>query len=302
MTPRSTVESPTFTERHIPRGEYQICVHEYAGADPAFVLMHGFPDNLRIYDGLAPLLADAGQRVIAFDFLGYGVSGKPTNYSYTAKNLEGDLEAVVTAVGLRKVIPVGHDASGPTAIDWSLDHEERVAALALLNTYYDGSPTLRFPEFVSLFADPAYAALSAAFVGDPAQFGWLLTVQGQQFVQHEPAAGRARILEFLQSIVRAQFATMPSAAPAFASLTRELHDSLEANARRAPKLSAFRRPVSLIWGASDPYVNTGVAEHLAGLFPHAQLTLLDLGHWPQIDGPEEVAKSLLALRDRVGTD
>ncbi len=301
MTPRSTVEPSTFTERYIPRGEYRICVHEYAGADPTFVLMHGFPDNLRIYDRLAPLLADSGQRVIAFDFLGYGASDKPANQPYNANTMEADLQAVVAAAGAEKLIPVAHDASGPTAIEWSLDHADRVAALALLNTYYGASPTLKFPEFISLFADPAYRALSAAFISDPVQFGWLLTVQGQQFLQHEPAAGRASVQELLQSIVRGQFAATPSAVPAFASLTRELPALLEEHGRRAPKLSEFRRPVSLIWGASDPYLNTGVAQHLASLFPHAQLTLLDLGHWPQIDGAEDVAKPLLALCNLVRT-
>jgi NAD(P) transhydrogenase len=99
-TPSPTHASPMFTERRIPRGEYQIYLRDYAGADPAFVLMHGFPDNLGIYDRLAPLLARAGQRVIAFDFLGYGGSDKPAEHPYTAKNLEGDLEAVVAALGL----------------------------------------------------------------------------------------------------------------------------------------------------------------------------------------------------------
>jgi hypothetical protein len=48
-----TQSSPTFAERKIPRGEHRIYVRDYAGADSAFVLMHGFPDNLGIYDRLA---------------------------------------------------------------------------------------------------------------------------------------------------------------------------------------------------------------------------------------------------------
>jgi pimeloyl-ACP methyl ester carboxylesterase len=77
MNPQSQIpDSSTFTKRSIPRGEYRINACDYAGADPAFVLMHGFPDNLGIYDRLAPLLAGAGQRVIVFDFLGYGGSDR----------------------------------------------------------------------------------------------------------------------------------------------------------------------------------------------------------------------------------
>ena len=50
-------EHQVYVERKIPRNHYQIYAHDYPGKDPAFVLMHGFPDNLHIYDYLAPLLA-----------------------------------------------------------------------------------------------------------------------------------------------------------------------------------------------------------------------------------------------------
>ena len=32
-----------FSEHHIPRGEGRVYARDYAGAGPAFVLMHGFP-------------------------------------------------------------------------------------------------------------------------------------------------------------------------------------------------------------------------------------------------------------------
>jgi pimeloyl-ACP methyl ester carboxylesterase len=290
-----TTDLAIYAECRIPRGTYSLYSRDYPGAGPAFVLMHGFPDNLRIYEALAPLLARAGRRVVAFDFLGYGGSDRPSDYPYTATNLEGDLQEVVTALDLGPIIPVAHDASGPTAINWALAHPEQVAALALLNTYYDAAPTLRFPEFISLFADPAYAELAAAFAGDPAQFVWLLTFQARQFLRDAPPALRQRGQETLQPIIQGQFAAAPSALPAFRSLTRELHPSVEENTRRARELAAFARPVHLIWGAGDPYLNRGVAEHLGALFGTSELTLLPLGHWPQIDEPEEVARALLEL-------
>src|SRR5262249_26701619 len=53
-------EPATYVERRIPRGAYTLYARDYPGAGPAYVLMHGFPDNLRIYEALAPLLAGAG--------------------------------------------------------------------------------------------------------------------------------------------------------------------------------------------------------------------------------------------------
>jgi haloalkane dehalogenase len=60
-------------ERHyIPREHGRVAVCDYAGVGPAFVLMHGFPDNQSIYDDPVPHLAAAGRRVVTFDFLGFG--------------------------------------------------------------------------------------------------------------------------------------------------------------------------------------------------------------------------------------
>jgi pimeloyl-ACP methyl ester carboxylesterase len=296
MTTSNPMTNPVaYVEHSIPRDAYVMDARDYPGAGPAFVLMHGFPDNLRIYEALAPLLAAAGRRVVAFDFLGYGGSDRPADYPYSAANLEGDLQAVVSALALGPIVPVAHDASGPTAINWALAHPEHVAALALLNTYYDAAPTLRVPEFISLFADPALADLAAAFAADPTQFGWLLAFQARQFQRDAPPALRERAQQSLAPAIQEQFAATPSVLPAFMGLTRELNASLAAGTARARELSAFARPVGLIWGAGDPYLNRGVAEHLHALFPASELTLLPLGHWPQIDGPEEVARALLAL-------
>src|SRR6516165_12072215 len=92
----STTGNPSYVKHRVPRGAHAVHARDYPGDGPAFVLMHGFPDNLHIYDVLAPLLSAAGRRVVAFDFLGYGGSDKPVGYRYTSAGLEDDLQAVVT--------------------------------------------------------------------------------------------------------------------------------------------------------------------------------------------------------------
>ena len=82
-----------YKEHTVPRGRYRIYAREYAGEEPAIVLMHGFPDNLHLYDRLVPHLS--GRRVVLFDFLGWGRSEKPEGYPYTADNQTRDLDAVI---------------------------------------------------------------------------------------------------------------------------------------------------------------------------------------------------------------
>jgi pimeloyl-ACP methyl ester carboxylesterase len=42
------------------------------GAEPTIVVMHGFPDNLHLYDRLLPHLSPP-RRVVTFDFLGWAI-------------------------------------------------------------------------------------------------------------------------------------------------------------------------------------------------------------------------------------
>ena len=146
-------------EHLIPRGPHHLYARDYAGKEPAIVLLHGFPDNLHLYDRLVPELAR--RRVVTFDFLGWGRSEKPAGYAYTASNQTGDLEAVVAHLQLTSVVLVAHDASGPPAIDWALEHPAGVSGLVLLNTYYCRMPgRLRPPEAIWLFSTPVVRSVA----------------------------------------------------------------------------------------------------------------------------------------------
>src|SRR5271170_3604450 len=124
----------SFIEHYVPRDQKgRVYARDYKGAGPAFVLMHGFPDNLHIYDDLVPYLVAGGRRVVTFDFLGFGASEKSPSATYSFQQQLGDLEAVVASLGLDKVVPVAHDASGPAGINFTLAHPGKVASLCILN-------------------------------------------------------------------------------------------------------------------------------------------------------------------------
>src|SRR5215467_3280372 len=122
----------TFTEHRVPRDRGSLNVRDFPGSGAAFVLLHGFPDNSHIYDDLIPHLTSAGRRTISIDFLGYGASDKPEGAHYSFEQQLQDLEAVVEALRLEKIIPVGHDAGGPAAVNFALKHPERAAGVCLI--------------------------------------------------------------------------------------------------------------------------------------------------------------------------
>ena len=43
---------PAFTEHRVERESGSLYVRDFPGSGPAFVVLHGFPDNSHIYDDL----------------------------------------------------------------------------------------------------------------------------------------------------------------------------------------------------------------------------------------------------------
>jgi haloalkane dehalogenase len=62
-----------YQETFVQRDQHRIYVRDHPGAEPAIILMHGFPDNVHLYDRLSPYLSPP-RRVVLFDFLGWGSS------------------------------------------------------------------------------------------------------------------------------------------------------------------------------------------------------------------------------------
>jgi haloalkane dehalogenase len=279
---------PDYREHRVRRGPYQLYAREYPGQEPAIVLMHGFPDDLHLYDRLVPELA--GRHVVTFDFLGWGASDKPTGYPYTAANQTGDLDAVLDHLQLGPVMLVAHDASGPPAINWALDHPQRIAGLVLLNTYYARMPGLRPPEAIRLFSTPVLRTVArplSRLFGD-LLFGRMYRWQVGRFFR-DP-----QVREQFLPILYRQFTTNPSAHEAFFSLNRDLLPTVAAGTATVPRLRRLDRPVRIIFGAADPYLNAGVARRFHGLFPTSELFLLDgARHYVQLDEPQQVARLIL---------
>jgi pimeloyl-ACP methyl ester carboxylesterase len=283
-----------FTEHRVPRGQGTLYARDYDGAGPAFVLMHGFPDNLRIYDDLIPYLTAAGRRVVAFDFLGFGASDKPAGASYSFEQQLGDLSAVVQALGLGKIVLVAHDSSGAAGINFAVEHPYKIASLCILNSAYDNSPLNVWPEMIVLFADPALKALALAVAQSPAQFGWLLGWQRQEFEKSMPADQKSHFEQFMGPLIADNFMVQPSSGPAFMQLASQFYDELERNSARLPLVEALDLPVKVIWGEYDPYLGAAMGRERAAHFKNGSFHLAPAGHWLQSDMPERVAELMLS--------
>ena len=276
-------------EHYVYHGGGSLYVLDYPGEDPAIVLMHGFPDDHRIYDKLAPLLSP--RRVVTFDWLGYGRSDRTDMVGSSSDDHGSELKAVLDGLGITRAVLVGHDASGPDVVAFAVAHPDRVAHVVLLNTMFGHQPSLKLPEMIRLLADPAFTALADAMVNDDAQRLWLL--------QHTAAQWDMDALDpegiAVQSILPQFFgdADQSDAIPAIRAWTAELFDALDGQDALSES-GALRRlevPVSIIFGEKDRYLTPTLGTEIAGLFRDPSLHMVQgAAHWPQHDQPEVVAE------------
>ena len=116
-----------------------IAYEERGPADGApVILLHGFPDDPRTWDGVAPPLALAGYRTIAPYLRGYG----PTRFRDAATPRSGQQAAVgrdvielMDGLGLERATLVGYDWGGRAACITAALRPERVNALVAINGY-----------------------------------------------------------------------------------------------------------------------------------------------------------------------
>jgi len=102
------------------------------------VLLHGFPDDVHAYDGVAPPLAAAGWRVLVPYLRGYG----PTRFldpltprSGQQAALGHDLLDFLDALGLERAALAGYDWGGRAACIVAALGRERVASLVSVGGY-----------------------------------------------------------------------------------------------------------------------------------------------------------------------
>ena len=126
--------------RSVDVGGLSLSVHE-AGAGPAIVLVHGWPEIAYSWKNQIGPLAAAGYRVIAPDLKGFGASVAPSDKSqYDIRHMTDDLARLLDALGVDSAVFCGHDWGG--AIVWPMAqlHSRRVSGVVGICTPHRPPP------------------------------------------------------------------------------------------------------------------------------------------------------------------
>src|SRR5262249_24562302 len=136
------------------------------------VMLHGWVASAYSFRHELEALPTLGARCIAVDLRGFGLSDKPAaRDSYTLAAYVADLDALLDALSLLRVVLVGHSMGGGIALAYAMSRPDRVRGLVLL------APTGIVPvAFVGLprIVPRAFAAAADGRLVPRALAGWIL--------------------------------------------------------------------------------------------------------------------------------
>ena len=109
---------------------YRISYEEFGSGDRPIVLIHGLLMNGRMYDHLAPELAERGNRVLCIDLLGHGRSDRPpemTNYSMSF--FSSQVTALLDHLGLKQAVIGGTSLGANVTLEAAYQAPQRVKGM-----------------------------------------------------------------------------------------------------------------------------------------------------------------------------
>ncbi len=270
------------------------CLHYVdEGAGPPVVLVHGTPTWSFEWRHVIAALRDEA-RVIAPDHLGFGLSDRPAAAGYKPEDHAARFRAFIDAVCPPEPLTlVVHDFGGPIALDWALDHPDRLARLVIINSWMwsfddDPSMTRKARLAASALGRWMYRRLNASQrLIMPSAYGdrrRLTPAVHQQYLEVFPDAdSRERVLFALaQSMLG----------------SRAFFNGLWQRRARLADVD-----VQVVWGLRDSAFPPAMLARWQQAVPHACVTRIDeAGHWPHEEAPEAVIDALrraLAAQTRV---
>lgn len=103
------------------------------GEEKTLVMIHGFlGSSYEYYDFFKALVVDQDFTVIAFDTMGFGLSDKPLDYTYTSENHAKTLLAAIDTLGLENYTLMGHSMGGGIAMRMALIDPDAMENLVLI--------------------------------------------------------------------------------------------------------------------------------------------------------------------------
>lgn len=304
-------------ERSVVRaGGVRLAVFERnVEAPETLVLIHGYPDNHRVWDPVADLLAERFH-VVTYDVRGAGASDAPDPVSdYRLPLLAEDFRAVVDAVVPEARGERGDERGGPSravhvaAHDWgSIQGWHFVCdpqTAPLIATY----SSISGPNLDSVGRFMRRSGATPPPVGQVARqwakswYVGVFQVPKLAPVFWRTSFARSTWPKFLASAEKVPAESLPEGGDldqvqADGANGVKLYRANMIGAVRSPRAVSTEVPVQVIVPLRDRYVSVSLAQSVAELGDDVVFHQIDGGHWVLLTDPERIAGLIAEHVDR----
>jgi pimeloyl-ACP methyl ester carboxylesterase len=231
-----------FRSEYVRVGPYR--VHYFVGGQGTpLLLIHGLGARSEDWTPQMPLYAKNGFRVYAVDLLGCGRTDRP-DIAYTIGQQVDLIQGFLTSVQVEKADVVGWSMGGWVALEFALQHPERVKRLVAMDSAGLKFNTKLTPDILEPNNVPELQRLEAVlmarkyYIPGFVQRDLLRTMQGN----------RAVVQQTLESLLREEGGF-------------------------AVRLSQLQMPVLLVWGQQDELIPPSAGKKMHQAIPQSVLQL-----------------------------
>lgn len=261
------------------------------GEGRELLLLHGFPTASYDWKKIWPELSGRFH-LIAPDYIGYGFSEKPRNYSYSVFDHADQVERLLLEKGIRECGILAHDYGDTVAQELLARHNERK-----LKT------SLRYLCFLNggIFPEVHHPILVQKLLLSP--IGWLISnlLNEKSFSKNFSSIFGSNtkpdvkeLNEFWSLVERS------GGKEIYHRLIRYIPERRMNRERWVGALLKTSVPLRFINGGADPISGSHMAQRYRELVRSPDTVILEnIGHYPQVEDPQGILRAFLAFADRV---
>jgi len=262
---------------------------------PVALMLHGEPTWSFLYRKMIPLVAQAGYRAVAPDFIGFGRSDKPasrTDYSY--QGFVDWLKQFIQATDLHRITLVCQDWGGPIGLRTVSELTDRFDAVLATNTLL-----------------PTYEPPPKGIDGWPGEqiASWVKTCREATDLPISAIVGGVGVNALSDEVLRGYDAPFPDASykAAIMQITccipvTEDMPGIAENKHAWEVIERFEKPFLTAFSDRDPSTKpweTVFRRRVPGAAGQPHTEIAGAGHFVQEEQGPALAKHLIALLNRI---
>jgi pimeloyl-ACP methyl ester carboxylesterase len=253
------------------------------------LLLHGFPETLMVWKDIALALA-ADCEVHAFDWPGFGQSSRPSvdRFAYAPQAYARVLKQYIERAGIDRstLVIYATDIGALPALLLAQDEPGIARALIVGDFAPFNRPSLMSENLRALKSESSAAKIRDFMNANRAELLANIFVRGLPKEAHYQIPGEVRE-DLEQGWSRDGITVVDAFSHYYARFTRD-QDHFEAN------LARLKTPVTVIWGAEDPYINKDMGVEFADRTKAALTLLPGIGHFVHLQAAGDAIAAIRA--------